>query len=81
MSPAAYANRYLRSLRQIPKYELGMSARAFKPAGGPRKGLVANPQSGFAYGNLAGVTVGNNEELERKARFFAVLPQKMRPNS
>jgi hypothetical protein len=28
-------------------------------------------------GNPAGVTYGNNEELERKARFFA--KQKMRP--
>jgi hypothetical protein len=42
----------------------------------PRKGLVANPLCGFAYGNPAGVTYGNNEELERKARFFA--KQKMR---
>jgi hypothetical protein len=32
-------------------------------------------------GNPAGVTYGNNEELERKARFFAVLPQKMRPKN
>jgi hypothetical protein len=29
----------------------------------PHKGLVANPLCGFAYGNPAGVTVGNNEEL------------------
>jgi hypothetical protein len=43
----------------------------------PHKGLDANPLCGFAYGNPAGVTVGNNEELERKARFFA--KQKMRP--
>jgi hypothetical protein len=35
------------------------------------KGLVANPLCGFTYGNPAGVTVGNNEELQRKARFCA----------
>jgi hypothetical protein len=44
----------------------------------PRKGLTASPLCGFASGNPAGVTYGNNEELERKARFFA--KQKMRPN-
>jgi hypothetical protein len=34
------ANRYLRSLRQSPKYELGMPARsAFKPVGGLAGGL------------------------------------------
>jgi hypothetical protein len=37
----------------------------------PRKGLVANPLCGFASGNPAGVTYGNTEELQRKARFFA----------
>jgi hypothetical protein len=37
----------------------------------PRKGLVANPLCGFAYGNPAVVTYGNTEELQRKARFPA----------
>jgi hypothetical protein len=44
----------------------------------PRTGLVANPQSGFAYGKSRKPPPGA-EELERKARFFA--KQKMRPKS